>query len=70
MKSLVDPTVSSLALPAPFPWRGKGRGWGGGCPAEGTLRHTERNRVSAAHQNPRASTPSQPFPLEGKGFGV
>ncbi len=36
----------------------------------GLKRHTKRDRVSAAHQNPRASTPSQPFPLEGKGSGV
>ncbi len=66
----LDPAIVGMARSAPFPWRGKGRGWGEDCPAEGALRHTDRNRVSAARRCYRASTPSQPFPLEGKGSGV
>ena len=65
---------------SPFPWRGKGRGGGtivydrttgGGSELQLRHGHTERNDgVTARYVQRRASTPSQSFPLQGKGLRV
>ncbi len=53
-----------------LPLEGEGPGMGWRHPVKGRLRHAEQgHRVNAINWHQRASTPSQPFPLQGKGFG-
>jgi very-short-patch-repair endonuclease len=71
--SVVAEIEQAITATPPFPTRGKGRGWGGGtmCPIamrdSVTPPPSEQHRVSPPLSDARASTPSQPFPLEGKG---
>jgi glycyl-tRNA synthetase beta chain len=55
-------------LPSPFPSRGKGRGWGGGTASPVTPEDSVG--VSSPTHEDRASTPTQPSPLEGEGSAL